>query len=864
VVCPDYDELELFATGDLDEEANTRIQAHLASCPPCERRLGDVSSNIGVLPSIRAVVEGGARGAAGVRRTRLGSYEITGELGRGGMGVVYEALQRNPRRFVALKVLDVRRASSETLRRFEYESQILGHLRHPGIAQVFEAGTENGHDGPQPYFVMELVRGPTLREFVGKSGLDTRRRLELLAKVCDAVHHAHQQGVIHRDLKPSNILIDDTGQPKILDFGVARFTHADIEAATLQTEGTQLLGTLPYMSPEQAAGDPKEVDVRSDVYALGVVAYEVLSGRTPLDLRQLTIPAGLRAIQDQDPPRLGTIDRTLRGDVEAIVAKALEKDKTYRYQSAAEMAVDLRRFLRNEPILAVRHGRMYALGKFARRHRAQVSAAAAITIVLVAATIVSAGQAIRARRAEREVAARLDEVQEEAAKLSSVNQFLEDMLSAADPSAVGGDRDVTVRRVLDQAVAKLDEGSLAEQPEIEASVRATIGNTYRALGDLAAAEPHLRIAVEKGRALYPGGHTDLAYSMHKLARLTQELGQLEEAEGLFRESLAMRRDLLGPDHEDIAKSLNGLGWLRQVRGDYAGGRALHQEALEMEHRLYGESHTGIATTLNNLAIVSYRMGDYAEAERLYRESLAMDKALRGKLHINIVTTTMNLAVLLQDQGRLEEAEPLMRESAELQQQLLGPDHPAVATGLNNLARLLQKLGKPEEAEAIFRSAIDHHQRSGLERHPVILTTKSNLAMLLVERGELDEAEALHREVLDSRGEILGESHTDTISSVYHLATVIMARGDDETADGLFAEAVERGRRNLPPGHWYLGLFLRDHGECLMRIGRLGEAEARLTEAVAILEEKLGKDHERTRMAEALLAQARQRRAEFAP
>src|SRR2546421_835566 len=333
-------------------------------------------------------------------------YRILRLLGAGGMGSVYQAEQLQPHRTVALKVIKAGLASPEMLRRFSHEGEVLGRLQHPGIAPIYEAGTADTGHGPQPFFAMELVRGPSgekapsLIDFANRKKLDARQRLELLAKVADAVHYAHQKGIIHRDLKPANILVDESGQPKILDFGVARVTDADLKAVTVQTDIGQIIGTLPYMAPEQAGGDPAQLDTRSDVYSLGVIGYELLAGRLPYALKTLMIHEAVRVIREEEPSRLSLISKTFRGDIETIVAKALAKEKERRYQSAAELAADARRYLADEPIMARPASARYQMGKFARRNKPLVGGVVAVFAVLVVGIAATGWQAVRATRAE--------------------------------------------------------------------------------------------------------------------------------------------------------------------------------------------------------------------------------------------------------------------------------------------------------------------------------------------------------------------------------------------------------------------------------------------------------------------------------
>ncbi|MBL8744829.1 MAG: protein kinase [Phycisphaerae bacterium] len=343
--------------------------------------------------------------------TRIGEYTLERVIGAGGMGVVYQARQERPRRVVALKLVNSAIASRALVRRFEHEAEMLGRLQHPGIAQIFEAGAADAGEGSprRPFISMELVDGPSLLEYAKRRGLSTRERIELLIRVCDAVQHAHQRGVIHRDLKPANILVDPTGQPKILDFGVARAVSADLQMTTQHTSVGQLIGTLPYMSPEQVLGQPNEIDTRTDVYALGVILFEMLTGRQPLELGNRSIPDAVAMIRNQDPARLSSISRVYRGDLEVIVGTALEKDRSRRYQSAAELSADLAHFLAGEPITAKVDSAFYVLKKQIRRHRGAVAVGLAALLGLLAFAVYASVQSHRnGVLAANERAARLE------------------------------------------------------------------------------------------------------------------------------------------------------------------------------------------------------------------------------------------------------------------------------------------------------------------------------------------------------------------------------------------------------------------------------------------------------------------------
>ncbi len=481
----------------------------------------------------------GARAPVSMPRT-IGQFHIKRVIAYGGMGAVYEARQEHPRRTVAVKVMKGGIASRSALRRFEYESQLLARLRHPGIAQIYEAGTHvdpRAPGEPVPYFAMEYIPNAlSVTRYVHDHQFSTRQKLELFIQVCDAVHHGHQKGIIHRDLKPANILVDSNGQVKVIDFGVARSTDSDLALTTLQTNVGQLVGTLQYMSPEQCQADPHDIDIRSDVYALGIVLYELLTGELPYDISRATIFEASLVIREQQAVSLRILNKALRRDVETVVLKALEKDRDRRYRSAAEFSDDLQRYLNDEPISARPPSLVYQLRVFARRNRGFIGAVTAVFIVLLAGAIVSTTLYFSAE------AARQQAVTEEA-KFKQVVRLMNTMLEGVGPST-GEGRATLLREILDETTLNVAT-ELAGQPEVEAMIRTTLGNTYGQLGEFKTAELHLQKA------------------------------------------LVLRKQLFGDEHVDVARSLGKLGWLLLRKGDHAEAAALHNEALAMNRRLLG-------------------------------------------------------------------------------------------------------------------------------------------------------------------------------------------------------------------------------------------------------------------------------------
>jgi eukaryotic-like serine/threonine-protein kinase len=736
------------------------------------------------------------------RPSMIGRYRIIRLLGEGGMGAVYEAEQEEPRRVVAVKMLRFGLATPDQLRRFRQESQALARLQHPGIAQIYESNTADTGFGPQPYFAMELIRGLPLDEYAETHRLGARQRLMLMGKVCEAVHHAHQRGLIHRDLKPGNILVDETGQPKILDFGVARLTQPDAQEpgaqASFQTGLGQLVGTLAYMSPEQVLGDPLEIDIRSDVYALGVILYQLLSGRLPYDVNQRQLPEAVQMIREQEAPHLSTIDRHYRGDISTIVEKALEKDKARRYASAADLRADIQRYLDNEPIAARPPSTTYQLEKFARRHRALVAGVAAVFLVLVAGVVVSTAQANRARR-ERDRA-----VQAEAAA-KAISDFLQnDLLAQASAATQSGpgvkpDPHLEVRTALDRAAARI-QGKFVRQPEVEAGVRNTIGETYLGLGLYPEARTQLEQALELRRRVLGPENPATLQTMNQLGSAAELQGKYPEAEALFGQALKIQRQTLGAEHPDTLSSMNNLGLLYDNRGKYGEAEALLSQTLEIERRVLGREDPRTVNTMNNLARVYHAQGKNPQAIELFGQTVEIERRVLGPEHPDTLVSMTNLAEVYRDEFEDARAEAIHSQTLEIRRRVLGPEHPSTLGTMNNLAIVYKQEGKYAQAEALDSQTLEIKRRVLGPEHPSTLGTMNNLGLVYSLEGKYALAEALLNRTLEIKRRVLGPEHPTTLNTLSSLEFNYQLQGKYALAEAYAAELLAGRRHALGPKH----------------------------------------------------------------
>ncbi len=695
--------------------------------------------------------------------TKLGRFQILRKIGEGGMGTVYEAEQDQPRRRVALKVMRGTSLSKSLIRRFEHEVQILGQLRHAGIAQVYEAGTHDNGSEAIPYFAMEYVHGTPLLEYAAQRNLTARQRLELISNICDAVQHAHQKGIIHRDLKPANILVEETeagiGQPKVLDFGVARATRSEVQLLSMHTEMGQLMGTISYMSPEQIAGHPDELDRRTDVYALGVMMFELLVGRPPYDLRNCSIPEAGNIICEQEPSSLGSIDSIYRGDIETIVAKALAKERDRRYRSASELSDDIRRVLADQPIFARPATRWYQWRKFAKRNRGLVGGIAVAFVALLVGMIGVTIALVRATHAQHAAL-------RSAEKAHSVSRFLQDMLAGMDPQNIGPNP-LTVREVLDHAAVRL-ETELKDQPEVAASIHQTLGKHYNTLGLYDDADRHLRTAVELRKSSTTGEGRELADAISSLTTNLQDKRDLGEAEIWARQALDMRRRLFGSDSLETAESLYDLASILIELGRAEEAEPLVRESLDIRNRLSGSDDVTVAISTGLLGSCLVSLGKLTEAETAVRKAVAIVRGLSGDNELVLAGRLTFLANVVRMSDNIMEEEAALREAIGIRSRRLGRDHPSLAWNFFCLAQNRLKLNEFNEAETLCRQALEIYLMKRGSDHTDVADCYQLMGQIYSDQRRFSEAEMWWKACLDLRRRLLRSDHPDVTVAEVHL------------------------------------------------------------------------------------------------
>jgi serine/threonine protein kinase len=784
-------------------------------------------------------------------------YRLLQKIGEGGMGEVWLAEQKQPvRRRVAVKLVKAGMNTREVIARFESERQALALMDHPAIARVFDAGST-----PQgiPYFVMEYVTGVPITTYCDNHRLNTQERLELFIHVCEGVQHAHQKAIIHRDLKPSNILVtevDGRAAPKIIDFGVAKALGQRLTADTMFTRVGALLGTPEYMSPEQALSSGEDIDTRTDVYSLGIIFYELLAGVPPLELRKIAFEEFLRRLREEEPPKpstkIGSQDPTtstevarnrqteplalakqVRGDLDSIALKALEKNRSRRYGSPSDLAADIGRYLKNETVLAVPPSATYRARKFASRHRAALFTASAFLVVLILAAGVSIRQSVRANR--------------QAAVAEAVNDFLQnDLLAQASAETQSGPRakpdpDLKVRTALDRAAARI-AGKFDRQPEVEAAIRDTIGRTYKDLGRYPDARMQLEHALELYRRALGAENPKALRVLNNLGFIAYLQGNYLEAEALCSQALAAQRRVLGPEHPDTLGSMNNLAVVYERQGKNAQAEALHSQTLEIQRRVLGPEHRETLTSMNNLANVYDSEGKNAEAETLRSQILEIRRRVLGPEHPHTLSSMSNLANSYQSQGKYAQAEALQSQALEIRRRVLGPEHPDTLASMNNLANAYDSQGKYAQAEPLKLQTLEILRRVSGPEHPVTLLCMNNLASTYQWEGKYAQAEALQSQTLEIQRRVLGPEDRETLRSMNNLANDYSMRGKYAQAEELQRQTLELRRRLLGPENPDTLDTLSDSAAMHQRQGRYALAESYAAEALAGRRHALGSEH----------------------
>lgn len=763
----------------------------------------------------------------GMAGRRLGAYRLLRGVGRGGMGTVYLA-ERADGQFeqrVAVKLLRRGLDTDDLLQRFLAERQILASLNHPNIARLLDGGaTEDG----RPYLVMEYVEGRPIDVYCDESRLAVRERLEHFLTVAEALRHAHRNLVVHRDLKPSNILVSRAGEVKLLDFGIAK----------LLAEGEQGSGTGPYtragtlpMTPEYATPEHvkgESVTAASDIYQLGLLLYELLTGRRAHALTGRTPGEIERVICEEEPPRPSTVvtravraptpnidgtrsaeslararrttpDRLrkrLRGDLDAIVLQALRREPERRYSSVEALLEDVRRHLARRPVRARGESRAYRARKFVRRNRWGVAAVAVVLSLLAgyAVTIsVQAGQ-IRAALAVAEL---------ERAKAEEVSGFLMGLFEATRPERARGE-EVTAQDLLAQGVERAEE--LGDAPEVRARMLAVIGKTYH------------------------------------------RLGMYDEAQELYERSLALRQEHLGPTDAQIAEGLNDLGVLLKDRADYAAAEPLLRRAIAMRREVLGDEHVDLAVSLDELGRLLDARGDHAGAEPLFREGLAMRRRLLGNEHHETASSLNSVGLVLRVQGDTEGAEPLFREALAIYRTLYGEDHPWVATLKNNLALVLIDRQDLASAEDLLLEALEFDRAALEANHPTVLIRMNHLGTVYREQERYEEADSLIGQAARMGRPVFGDQHPRLASFLLNHGRVFLGRGEAGQAEPILGEALEILQAALPEGDWRIAEAEGWLGQAVAQLGRYDEAEPLVLESFVTLEGRWGAGDPRTRVA----------------
>jgi len=792
----------------------------------------------------------------------LGPYKLVRTLGSGGMGVVYLAEQLQPvRRSVALKIIKQGMDTEQVIGRFEAERQALALMNHPNIAKVFDAGgTEDG----RPYFVMELVEGVPITKYCDQHRLTVAERLELFVPICQAIQHAHQKGVIHRDIKPSNVLVadfDGNAVPKVIDFGIAKATGQQLTEATMFTQLGVVIGTLEYMSPEQAQPMSMDIDTRSDIYSLGALLYQLLTGVTPLKASQLNESAYLemlRKIREEEPlspsSRLaqstetlqqtseergtdaGRLPKLLRGELDWIVMRALEKDRARRYETANGFARDIQRYLAGEPVEAGPPSATYRLRKFATKNRVLLATSAAFVALLILGAAVSTWQAVRARRAEKVATTERDRANTEAASAKAVTDFLEkSLLSQASANQQSGldeqpDPDVKVRTLLDRAAAGIG-GKFGKQPLVEADIRETIGETYRDLALTPQAAEQFQKQYDLDRKAKGADDPDTLEALGNVATIRKDEGKVAESTQLWEKVVAGLTRALGGDDLRTAKAMQSLAVGYMELGQYAKAEPLLKQAFSIQMKKSGLDNIDTLDTSDSLETLYLRDHRNAEAEALALKSFEAYKRLYGKDHPYTLRAMFGLGEVYERQEKYAQAEQMTLPVLEGNMRLFGPKHPDTLSTMGLLANIYDRQGKHAEALAMEKKLYEVRRQIGADM-PESLPVEADLAVMYEHNGNLAKAEETYKDSLERMTRVYGPTHPETLTAVSDLAYFYETHHEYAKAIPLDLRGREAALKTYGPDNRQTIGFTSTIGKDYLALGQYAKAETEFRTALA--------------------------------